>query len=269
MNQLQFSYSRRITRPSIWRLNPFVYKSDARFVRYGNPGLNPEFTDSYELSYLLYTKVITVTPMIFFRQGHDIISSYSYLADSNVSVTTYRNASGSKSYGLDLVLNSQAVSWINLTGTLSFYNTKFDPDVYSDYSAEEGFTWKGNIRASVTIEKILEIEMSFNSTGKKINAQGTIQPMQQFDVSISKSFLKDKARVAVSAHDLFKLMEWGQEVNAVGYTSIYRSEYDTRVLYLNLSYEFGNTDEYYQKNKKVKRNQNESPDQQDSNGTGK
>jgi hypothetical protein len=63
-------------------------------------------------------------------------------------------------------------------------------------------------------------------------------------------------------------MQWGQDVNAAGYTSTFRNNYDSRVFYFNVSYRFGNTDEYYQKKKKTKQNQNENNDQQE-NGNGK
>jgi outer membrane receptor protein involved in Fe transport len=268
MDQVQFNYSRRITRPMIYRLNPFVSRGNPKFIYFGNPELNPEFTDSYELSFMFYSKILTVTPMAFFRQSHDVISSYSYLTDSNVSITTYRNAAGSKAYGMDLMLSSQTLAWLNLNATFSFYDTKFDPDVYSDYAAEEGFSWKANARAYITIGKILNLEFFYYYTGKKVNAQGINLPSSQFTMGISKNFIKDKLTVNLRASDIFKTMQWGRDVNAVGYSSSSRNIYNSRVFYFSLSYNFGNTDEYYQKKKKTKQNQNENNDQQD-NGNGK
>ena len=49
---IQLSYSRRIQRPRFWYLNPFFTYNDRRNLFSGNPNLNPEFTDSYELNYL-------------------------------------------------------------------------------------------------------------------------------------------------------------------------------------------------------------------------
>ena len=53
INSIQLSYSRRINRPHFWYLNPFNNYTDARNIRTGNPNLNPEYTDSYELGYLM------------------------------------------------------------------------------------------------------------------------------------------------------------------------------------------------------------------------
>ena len=49
--QIQMSYSRRINRPSNRNLNPFPNYMDPLNVRLGNPALEPEYVDSYELNF--------------------------------------------------------------------------------------------------------------------------------------------------------------------------------------------------------------------------
>jgi len=265
MSHIQFMYSRRITRPNVYRLNPFVIRSDQRYIYFGNPDLNPEFTDSYELSLMFYSKIISVTPMLFLRRSRDIISNYTYITDSVVTVTTYRNAQGSNAYGMDLILNSQSLGWLNLNGTLSFYKTKFDGEAITDYLAEEGFSWKANIRAFLSFGKGFQIEMYYYYMGKKINAQGTNVPYGSLTAGIRQSFLKDKLTFNLTVNDPFKTMQWGSDIDGIGYKSTSRSNYNTRTFYLGVSYTFGNTEEYFQKKKKVKQNQNEQNDQQEQN----
>lgn len=265
-HQLQLSYSRRITRPNIWRMNPFYRKWSPNFAMVGNPDLKPEYSDSYELSFMFFNKIATVTPLLFYRQNHGVISSYNYLQDSTVTVTTYKNATGSKSYGLDLLLNSRALSWMSLNGTFSFYNTKFDSDpLLTDYGSEDGFSWKANIRSTFTVGTLFNLELFYSYTGKKVNAQGTEIPSQNFDIGISKSFLNDALTVSLKASDIFDTSEWGQDVNSADYTQISRHDWSSRQASLNLSYRFGNVKDYLQKHKKVKQNQNEKSDQQDGN----
>lgn len=266
-HQLQLSYSRRITRPNIWRMNPFYRKWSSRFAMVGNPELKPEYTDSYELSFMFFSNIITVTPLAFYRQNHDVISSYSFLQDSVVTVTTYKNATGSKSYGLDLLLSSRALSWLNVNGTFSFYNTKFDSDPgLTDYASEDGFSWKGNLRTTLNFPDLFSLELYYSYTGKKVNVQGTEKPTQNFDIGLSKSFLDDMLTISLRASDIFNTTNWEQEVNAAGYRQITQNDWSSRQASLNLSFRFGNTKDYLQKHKKVKQNQNEKNDQQDNNG---
>jgi len=50
-HQILLSYSRRIDRPGGWELEPFTRFISSNFQRRGNPELEPEYTDNFELSY--------------------------------------------------------------------------------------------------------------------------------------------------------------------------------------------------------------------------
>ncbi len=47
----KLSYSRRIRRPGTQELNPFPQFFDPQNVFFGNPELNPEYTDAFELGF--------------------------------------------------------------------------------------------------------------------------------------------------------------------------------------------------------------------------
>lgn len=262
-NQLQFGYSRRVTRPNAYRLNPFVNRSRPGYIYYGNPMLNPEFTDSYELSYMLFTKPVTVTPLIFFRRLHDVISSYGYTNDTGTTVITSKNATGANAYGMDFIVSSRSFEWMSLNATFSFYNTKFDEDLVTDYSAEEGFSWRANIRAYFSICKIFKLDVFYNYNGRKVNAQTINLPSQNLDFGLSINMFKEKATVRFSVSDIFKTQQWATNTNGIGFYSSSKNQYDSRMARMNISYRFGNTDEYYQKKKKMKKNENESIDSGD------
>ena len=244
-------------------MNPFVSRHDARFWQVGNPDLNPEYTNSYALSFMLSTPVVTVTPLEFYRQSTGIISAYSQLIDSSIAVTTFRNAAGSKAYGTDLLINSAAISWMNIYASLSFYNTKFDSDALTDYSAEEGFSWKANIRSTITFGGLFNIELFYQYTGKKVNAQGINEPTSNFDIGLSRSMLKDALSLSLRASDVFNTNKYAMQTNAASYSTVFHNTMDSRQVSLNLSYRFGNTKDQYRKKNNTKRNTNENNDSQD------
>ena len=49
--ELSLNYTRRIDRPSFFQLFPFTNYSDSLNLSQGNPNLQPQFTNSFELSY--------------------------------------------------------------------------------------------------------------------------------------------------------------------------------------------------------------------------
>ena len=57
-NTLKAAYNRRIQRPSIQFLNPNIQAGNRLNISIGNPILNPEFTNNYELSYSTFVKWI-------------------------------------------------------------------------------------------------------------------------------------------------------------------------------------------------------------------
>lgn len=260
-NELQLSYSRRITRPNVYRLNPFAVKYSDKYISFGNPQLDPEFTDSYELSHNLFTNIFSVTTSVFFREGHNLISNYTYLTDSNIAVTTYRNLGGSKSYGVDLILNSSYLKWLTTNATFSLYKTTFDTSIPSDIPQEEGTSWKLNFRTYISIGDLFKIDLFYTYVGKKFNATGYNDPYQSLDVALSKSFFNKKLNISIRSDDVLKTRKWTGVTNGIAVTTKWESKIDARVIYLNINYNFGNTNSYYQKSKKSKQNENEQQDQ--------
>ncbi len=259
-HELQVSYSRRITRPSMYRLNPFVRKSNLLFINIGNPELEPEYSDSYELSYIFISNPINITPVGFYRRTTNVISNYSYIQDTNTTVTTYKNAGSGYSYGMDFIVSSRALKWWNINSTFSFYKIKYDAGLVNDFSGEEGFSWRANIRSFFTIGDIFNIEVYYNYNGKRINASGFNQPSSSLDISVNKNFFRKKLTIGIRGEDLFKTNTWGSETNGVGVKSVYNYNWDSRGVYLNLNYNFGNSDDYYKKSKNTKQNENEKSD---------
>lgn len=260
-NEFQLSYSRRITRPNVYRLNPFAVKYSDKYISFGNPQLDPEFTDSYELNHNLFTGIFSITTSVFFRRGYDLITNYTYSTDSNIAVTTYKNLGGYKSYGLDLILNSSYLKWLTTNANFSIYKTTFDGSIPEDIPQQEGVSWKVNLRTYISIGDLFKVDLFYTYVGKKFNATGYNDPYQTLDIGISKSFLNRKLNFSIRSDDILKTRKWTGITNGIAVTTRWESKIDARVVYFNINYTFGNTDSYYQKSKKIKQNENEQQDQ--------
>lgn len=51
IHTLSLSYNKRLSRPYIWDLNPYIYNADSLNIFYGNPKLEPEISHVFELAY--------------------------------------------------------------------------------------------------------------------------------------------------------------------------------------------------------------------------
>ena len=86
-NSLQLSYSKRITRPRFWQLNPFGGIADKNNVRYGNPDLNPMYTNSFEIGTLKRWNGFTINPSVYFQRSTNIFEMITYRSPDNVIIT--------------------------------------------------------------------------------------------------------------------------------------------------------------------------------------
>jgi hypothetical protein len=88
-NSANFSYTRRITRPTFWNLAPFVIFIDPNTYFSGNPGLQPSITDALSLAYTYKRKTFSLsysfenTPITNFAPRVDPATNKETLAAEN------------------------------------------------------------------------------------------------------------------------------------------------------------------------------------------
>jgi len=70
---LQWSYSKRINRPSLYLLYPFTELTDLNYQVMGNPNLNPAYADVFELGYLHTTRTFTFNPSAYVQHTSNYI----------------------------------------------------------------------------------------------------------------------------------------------------------------------------------------------------
>jgi outer membrane receptor protein involved in Fe transport len=259
-NQLQLSYSKRITRPYAWRYNPFVNRSDPKNISFGNPELSPELSDSYEMTHTYYGKIFSFTTSLFYRRAYDVISIYSYLLDSVTTASTYRNEGSARIYGADFIASSSFLKWWTLNASLSIYKSRFESSTANDYQSEGETSLKAKIRSNIKINGLFDIEIFYNYRGKRITASGFIEPSGSLDVGVSKNLFNKKLSISLRARDIFDTSNWNSEISGVGLHTRNENKENSQAIYLNISFYFGNTKDYYQKSKDSKQNENESQD---------
>jgi outer membrane receptor protein involved in Fe transport len=72
-NTLKLAYNRRIQRPSLQFLNPNIQASNPLNETVGNPDLQPEFTNNFELGYSTFIKGTSLSLSTFVRNTNNSI----------------------------------------------------------------------------------------------------------------------------------------------------------------------------------------------------
>jgi outer membrane receptor protein involved in Fe transport len=112
---IKFTYNRRIVRPNIYDLNPYVKILSDFSLNKGNPNLRPEHHDNLKLTYTLNFGKNYISPAIYYELRTNKISQVNLLTQSpvtqNLTTLTFSdNILNGAEYGLELY------------GKLSFFN---------------------------------------------------------------------------------------------------------------------------------------------------
>lgn len=215
-NQLQASYSRRIRRPRGWDLIPFTSYSNNRSLFMGNPNLNPQYTDSYELSYVAKIGKFMVTPNVYYSNTQDNIQRYQSINEAGVLVTRPINVGTEERYGGDLTFTYRPFKWWNFMGNVNLFGYKTEGQHVDTYTNEagdvitrttnfdgDGFSWFGRLNNTFNLPANFNVQVSANYRGGMKTAQSERKGVYGVDLSINKDLFNDNATITASVRDLF------------------------------------------------------------------
>ncbi|HWJ24994.1 MAG TPA: outer membrane beta-barrel family protein, partial [Flavisolibacter sp.] len=168
--QLQLSYTRRVNRPNFFQLIPFADYSDELNITQGNPGLKPEFTNSFEAGYSKnFNKNNMLMVSAYYKKTNDLITSYMqpgiypFNGDA-VIINTYINANSSQTYGSELTGQNYISKWWDMTTDINIYNGKINA---SDKSIVSNAMWswfgKWNNNFKLPSKFILQVSALYQS----------------------------------------------------------------------------------------------------------
>ncbi len=215
-NAVQLSYSRRIVRPRFWFLNPFFTFSDARNFFSGNPNLDPEFTDSYELTHIKYWEKGSLSSAVFYRYSTDVMQRIREVCNNGTTQTKPQNLSTRDEYGLEFVVQYNPAKWWRFNADFNFLRSIIeggnlhslidgtDECNPSDQNLDaDTYTWNSRLMTRLTFWKSLDVQLSYRFRAPRQTTQGRAEAMQHLDLGISKDILKNNGTLTLSVRDLF------------------------------------------------------------------
>lgn len=239
-NSIQISYSQRIRRPRFWDLNPFFTFSDARNIFSGNPNVNPEFTDSYEASYIKYFGKGSLSSSVYYRHTTGVIQRIQTLVEQDGDLITLRrpeNLATEDSYGLEFIVSYDPTDWWRMNGNFNFFRSITDGTNFGESFEATATTMTGRFNSRVTIWKNLDIQLSYSYRAPRNTTQGRRRSSGSFDFGISKEILDKKATITLSGRDMFNTRVRRSEVFGDNFFSTSESQWRARQLTLTFNYQ--------------------------------
>ncbi|MDE3144730.1 MAG: TonB-dependent receptor, partial [Bacteroidota bacterium] len=297
---LQINYSRRVNRPNFFQLMPFPnYSNYPIMVTQGNPGLNPEFTNSLELSYNnAYKPNANFLATAYFKYTTNLITQYIYRGkdalnpntSDSIYYSTFVNANSGVSYGLELTNKIPVVKWWELLLNVNLFSSKINASSINTNTGSSNISlatnsivsWFGKINNTFKIAKGYSIQLSGyyqsktvlpqNNTGGgggpfnqvQTTAQGYLLARYDVDMAFRKDWTWKKGQsgsLTLSMNDIFRTGYQKSYAEQIGlFNQNTERLMNPQVLRLTFSYRFGKFDPNLFKRKNTKADQNNNVD---------
>ncbi len=254
--QVYTSYSRRINRPRQWSLNPFPMIIDPYNIRIGNPELQPEYIDSYELGLQKAFSRSFLSFEAYYRKTTNKITRIRVLDTAGIMIHTSQNLNRDFAMGAELMANLKFVKWFGLNASLNLYHYRLEGNLQGSDVAANSTNWSGRMTASFNLKHNFRVQLMGIYRSPTVTVQGTRKGFFYTNLAVRKDFFKRKLNLTLSARDLLGTAHYESTASGTGFYShsVFRREWP--VVSLNLTYVINN---YRQKRKKNMNNQETPP----------
>ena len=258
MQSAQLSYSRRINRPNMFTMMPNVDLSSPEHIRFGNPNIDPEYTDAVELGYSIILPKTTIFTSAYYRQTNNRISWFNFLwteenarkygfewvldvagdeVDKGKLAMTSLNIDKSVNYGLELIIDQQITKWWKVNISANFFGNYTDATIINDNEIKS-FNWDAKLNSTMNLPHEWTIQTSAMYFAPRKTIQGESAARFFSDIAIKKNINK-KITLSLRYADIFRTAGHRSNTITDDYFSIRNGKPYRQSLTLNFSYRFG------------------------------
>jgi outer membrane receptor protein involved in Fe transport len=233
---INYSYSRRITRPNYGNLNPFrAYRDPYTWIE-GNPYLRPQYTHAFSLAQTI-KKVYTFT--LSYQLNKDVMAEIPILDVANATtVYTTGNVDDSYSIGLTGIAPLKLSKWWDSQNTLLLNYAKYTMFSNNGKLVNDQLFVMAQSNHTMQLPKELRMELNLLFRGPAASGLYRMGAMHRVDIAVKKSFWSKKLELGLNANDLFKGFRffWTTDIN--GNVNEFDQYFRLRTIGATLRYNF-------------------------------
>jgi outer membrane receptor protein involved in Fe transport len=196
---LKASYNRRIQRPSIQFLNPNIQNANPLSVTIGNPSLNPEFTNNFELGYSTFFKGTSLNFTTFVRNSNNSIQSIrtpEVRPEGTAIVTRYDNIGQENAYGMSFFSNV-SLGKLSINGGGDVYYADLNNNVPNpeQNASNQGWVYSGRLFGSYDLGNNWALQGFSFYRGRRVQLQGYQGGFGTYSLGARKEFKSKKGSI--------------------------------------------------------------------------
>ena len=249
-NTIKAVYSRRISRPSLQFLNPFVNVSSPQNQTAGNPELSPEISNTYELDYNAFFGTSSLNTSLYYRHSTGLIEGIAAPISVVVggvaeggTLTRFQNVGINNSIGGSLFGSVTPFKIFTITGNINLYTYKPDPsDLYITDQTQNGtyIMYNGFLRGTFTLPANYLAEVFDFGGSARRTIQGTNPAFDLYGIGVRKQFHQKKMSLGINITQPFANdKHFDSKISSPGFTQTSTNITPFRSFGLTFSYSFG------------------------------
>ena len=282
---VKLGYNKRIQRPSIQFLNPFLNTAELSNHSKGNPELARETAQTLDLNYSAFIKGSVINASVYYRHTNNVIESYvtpskfksvdnkGVESERDVALTQYANIGDNNSIGSSLFGSVTLAKIVTLRGSVNLFtykprvtssfqnNTPANPHTYVQYNVflSGGVKLPGGFAAETFLVQ--------NSPRRTF--QGQNPSFSIYNIGMKKETLKKKGSIGLTVVQPFSQnLVFQTKINSGTVSQSNQFAIPIRSVGVNFTWNFGKMNYGQQAPKKKKGINNDDLKQGDGNGQG-
>ncbi|WP_158559090.1 outer membrane beta-barrel family protein [Deminuibacter soli] len=238
-NQLNISYSRRISRPGYQSLNPFVMYVDPYTRMEGNPFLRPSYSHSFEIKHGY--KNFLFTSLSYRHSKSDEVMVILQDKATGVTTNTSGNAGSSDYAGLNITASLDITKWWsmdnNLGGSYSRNRSTIPSFSYNNSS------FSGTASSSNSFKLPGKFKVQLDLSYEAPNRYGLVyyKSYYQVDLGLQRQLFNDKATLKINGSALLGQTAVRMHILSDELNTTWSNKWEGRKVNVSFVYKFGNS----------------------------
>lgn len=239
---LKLSYSRRINRPSMNQLRPYLDWSDNVRSFGGNPDLIPAMINSSEIAYSIYgLGKVAVTLEAYYRSTSQHITNGERLNESTGIIEgSPINIKNSTITGFESLIDISATKWLNMAVSGTYFRNGIEGVLFATEIDKKYNGWRARINNSISLPGDIRLNINGFYDSKVLDVQGEVGSDYWVNISLNAPVLNNKGHVSLDVQDILGTSRINRIRAGEDFSSALAMKTPHRIVGISFSYRFNN-----------------------------
>jgi outer membrane receptor protein involved in Fe transport len=217
-------------------VTPHLTLSDNRNFFSGNPDLNPEFTNSFDLGHLIYFETGSISSSIYYRHTAGKIDQIRTVDSLGFSRLLPQNFANQASMGMEVTSSFNLSTAYKADFSVNAFRAKINATNINSTFLVDTYSWFVRHTSRIKLGGGVDMQVRGNYEAPQKTAQGRRGHIAWMDLSASKDIMSGNGTITMNVLDLFNSRIMRSET--FGTTFYTRRQMQGRLRQINLTFNY-------------------------------